>query len=112
MKMRPMAALPWLLLVPIDTLLAIGNVKATDDVQPVAAGLLVAAFGYGFFKPGLAWLFALMLFAAIPISSAWSGNDGHPLYETLIALIPAGLGAAAGYGVRTILVASRASNMR
>ncbi|TMF86837.1 MAG: hypothetical protein E6I08_11420 [Chloroflexi bacterium] len=103
---------PWALLVPIDIVLGIGNVKATDDVQPVAAGLLVAAFGYGFWRPRQAWLFALLLFAAIPISSAWSGNAGHPLYETLIALIPAGLGAAAGYGVRTILVASRASNMR
>jgi len=103
---------PWLLLVPIDILLGIGNVKATDDVQPVVGGLLLAAFGYGFWRPLQAWLFALLLFAAIPISSAWFGNYGHPLYETLIALIPAGLGAAAGYGVRTILVASRESNIR
>ena len=39
---------PWALLVPIDIVLGIGNVKATYDVQPVAAGLLVAAFCYCF----------------------------------------------------------------
>ena len=103
---------PWLLLIPIDVLLGVGNVKATDDVQPVAAGLLIAAFGYAFYRPRWSWLFALLLFASIPVSSALADGGHHPLYETLVALIPAGVGAAAGYGVKTILVASRESNSR
>jgi hypothetical protein len=94
--------------------IAIGwlNFHATDDVQPVAAALLVFGFGFGAHRPGAAWLAALLLFAAVPVSQAWANAAGYhpgvaaapPLYETAIALIPALLGAytgaAVGWGVR------------
>src|SRR5439155_1577584 len=52
------------------------NFHASDDVQPVAAALLVFGFGFGFGfglrRPGRAWLYALLLFAAVPVSGAWA----------------------------------------
>jgi hypothetical protein len=80
------------------------NFHATDDVQPVAAALLVFGFGFGASRPGRAWLYAIVLFAAVPLSGAWADAVSYhpglvkpaPLYETVIALIPALLGAYAG----------------
>ena len=88
------------------------NLHTTDDVQPVAAALLVFGFGFGAHRPGRAWLFALALFAAVPLSGLWAQAVsyrpdvlGHaPLYESVVALIPALLGAytgaAVGWGLR------------
>jgi len=88
------------------------NLHTTDDVQPVAAALLVFGFGFGAHRPSRAWLFALALFAAVPLSGLWAQTVsyrqevlGHaPLYESIVALIPALLGAytgaAVGWGLR------------
>ena len=92
--------------------IAIGwlNYHATDDVQPVAAALILAGFGFTFWRQRLAWLFIPALWLAVPVSSilgnAASYHPGHatpaPLYETLVALIPTALGAALGAGARWI----------
>jgi hypothetical protein len=83
------------------------NFHATDDVQPVAAALLIIGFGFGAHRPGRAWLAALLLFAAVPVSGAWANGVGYhpgvrspaPLYESVVALIPALLGAYAGAAI-------------
>jgi hypothetical protein len=100
-------AVPWAALVAAAVVIGWLNFHATDDVQPVAGALIVAAFGFAVYRPRLAWLFALLLWLAIPASGAYADavnyHPGlvkpHPLYETLVALVPAGLGAAAGAGV-------------
>jgi hypothetical protein len=115
-KMRRLV--PWVLLVLVDVALGWLNYHATDDVQPVAAGLLVAGFGFAFWRPRQAWLFVPLLWLAIPLSSvvADAGNyhpgllKPHPLYETLVALIPTALGAAVGAGARWVVGQSRAQN--
>ena len=112
--------LPGAALLACDVLLGWMNDHATDDVQAVALGLIIAGFGFGYWRPRLAWLTVPLLWLAIPISSvvgyATSYHPGRvkpaPLYQTLIALVFPALGAGIGYGVRTILVASRASNSR
>jgi hypothetical protein len=88
------------------------NFHATDDVQPVAAALLVFGFAFGARRPGRAWLYAIVLFLAVPVSGAWADAVSYhpglvkpaPLYESVIALIPALLGACTGavvgWGVR------------
>jgi hypothetical protein len=84
------------------------NFHATDDVQAVAAALLLFAFGFGLHRPGRAWLYAVLLFAAVPLSGAWADAVSHhpgaakpaPLYESIVALVPALLGAYAGAGLR------------
>ena len=98
----------------VDAALAWGNLHATDDVQPVVGLLLVASFGFGFYRPRWSWLFALLLFAAIPASTVWAYATNypvygghHPLYEELIALIPVALGAGAGAVARFALSSSR-----
>jgi hypothetical protein len=83
------------------------NLHTTDDVQPVAAALLVFGFGFGLHRPGRAWLYALVLFAAVPLSAVWAHVVSYhpgvvrpaPLYETAVALVPALLGAYAGAAV-------------
>lgn len=83
------------------------NFHASDDVQPVAAALLVFGFGFGLHRPGRAWLYALVLFAAVPLSGVWADAVSYhpgvgkpaPLYESAVALIPALLGAYAGAAV-------------
>jgi hypothetical protein len=83
------------------------NFHASDDVQPVAAALLLFGFGFGAHRPRMAWLFALVLFAAVPISGAWADAVSYhpgqvkpaPLYESIVALIPALLGAYGGAAV-------------
>ena len=100
--------LPWALLVVVAAVLGWLNYHAADDVQPVAGGLIVAGFGYALWRPRLAWLFVIVLWLSIPISGvvADAGNyhpglvKPHPLYESLVALVPAGLGALAGMAVR------------
>jgi hypothetical protein len=79
------------------------NVHTTDDVQPVAAALLVFGFGLGAHRPSRAWAYALLLAAAVPLSGAWDvlarhqGTSGAvQVLESVIALVPALLGAYAG----------------
>jgi len=101
------AAAAGVALLLVDAALAWGNLHATDDVQPVVGLLLIASFAFGFYRPRWSWLFALVLFAAIPASTIWAYATSypvfgghHPLYEELIAIIPVAIGAAAGAGTR------------
>jgi hypothetical protein len=105
---------PWVVLAAVDLALGWGNLHARDDVQPVVALLLLAAFGFGIYSPRWSWLYALLLFAAIPASTTWAYATNypvygghHPLYEELIALIPVALGAGAGAGARLVWRSSR-----
>lgn len=101
-------SLPWVLLVVVAAILGWLNYHAADDVQPVAGGLIVAGFGFALWRPRLAWLFVIVLWLSIPISGLVADANNyhpglvkpHPLYESLVALIPAGLGALAGMAVR------------
>lgn len=103
-------ALPWLVLLLIDGALGWMNFHATDDVQAVAAGLMVAGFGFALWRPRLVWLTVPLLWLSIPISGAVADAYNYhpglvkpaPLYETLVALIPAVLGAGLGAGARWI----------
>lgn len=106
---------PWVVLLAVDLALGWGNLRAGDDVQPVAALLLVAGFGFAFHSPRWSWLYALLLFAAIPASTTWAYATNypvygghHPLYEELIALIPVAVGAGAGVAARLAWQTSRA----
>ena len=107
--------LPWALLAASEVVIGWLNFHASDDVQPVAAALLLAGLGFGYYKPRLAWLFAGLLWLAIPISGIYAGAVNYhpgqvkpaPIYTTLIALIPALLGAYTGAGVRWLLPLGR-----
>jgi hypothetical protein len=100
-------ALRWALLAACAAAVGWLNFHASDDVQPVAAALLVFGFGFGAHRPGRAWLAAVALFAAVPLSGVWADAASYhpglvkpaPLYESVIALIPALLGAYAGAAV-------------
>jgi len=106
---------PWTILVACDLLIGWMNFHATDDVQAVAAALLGAGFGFGLYRPRRAWLFAVLLFLAIPLSGAYAEALGYhpgvtkpePLYQTVIALLPSLAGAYAGVAVRSMLRRSR-----
>lgn len=97
-------AIPTLLVLILD--LAIGwlNFHATDDVQPVAAVLILGGFGFALWRPRRSWLGVLLLWLAVPLSSlltdAYNYHPGvvkpAPLYETLVALIPTAIGAVPG----------------
>jgi len=108
---------PVALLLAVDVVIGWLNYHASDDVQPVAAALIVAGFGFTFWRPRLAWLFVPALWLAIPVSSIVGyANNYHPglvkaapLYETLVALIPTALGAAMGAGARWIFRQSGAA---
>jgi hypothetical protein len=103
--------LPWALLAASEVVIGWMNFHASDDVQPVAAALLLAGFGFGYYKPRQAWLFAGLVWLAIPISGicadAVNYHPGQlkpaPIYTSLIALIPALLGAYIGAGARWVL---------
>ena len=106
--------LPGVVLVLVDAALAWGNLHATDDVQPVVALLLLAGCGFAFYSPRWSWLYALLLFAAIPASTTWAYavnypvyGGHHPIYEELIALIPVAVGAGAGAVARLVWRASK-----
>ena len=109
MEMRRL--LPWGVLAVCDVAIGWMNFHATDDVQAVAAALLLAGFGFGISRPGRAWLFAIALFLAVPLSGVYADTVSyhpglarpHPIYESVIALIPAVVGAYAGAGVRWAL---------
>ena len=106
---------PVVLLLLVDAAIGWLNYHATDDVQPVAASLIAAGFGFTFWRPRLAWLFIPALWLAVPVSSIVAYTNNYhpglvkpaPLYETAVALIPTALGAAAGAGARWIFRLSR-----
>jgi hypothetical protein len=82
----------------------------TVEVQPAAGSLLVLAMLFGAITPKASWAWALFFAAAIPLSIAWAGAVHYPmaypaprLYETAIALVPAGIGAAVGAGLGLVL---------
>ena len=107
---------PWAVLVACDAAIGWMNFHATDDVQAVAAALVVAGFGYGLYRPGRAWLFAALLFLVIPLSAAYADAVGYhpgvskpePLYQSVIALVPSLAGAYGGVAVRWMVRGSRA----
>ncbi|MEP7105733.1 MAG: hypothetical protein ABI838_07795 [Chloroflexota bacterium] len=105
---------PWVVLAVVDAALAWGNLHATDDVQAVAGLLLLASFGFAFYSPRWSWLYALLLFAAIPASTTWAYATNypvygghHPIYQELIALIPVVVGAGAGVATRLVWRSSK-----
>jgi hypothetical protein len=102
---------PWVVLAASATLVGWMNFHAGDDVQPVAAALLVAGFAFGAYRPRRAWLYVLLLFAAVPLSGAYADAVNYhlgqvkpaPLYESIIALAFPVVGAALGAGLRLVL---------
>jgi len=114
-EMRPGPLVRWALLALCAAVVGWLNLHTTDDVQPVAAALLVFGFGFGVHRPARAWRYALALFAAVPVSGVWADVVANraslagalPVFESVIALIPALLaayaGAAVGWGVRRAL---------
>jgi len=102
----------WALLALCAVVVGWLNLHTTDDVQPVAAALLVFGFAFGVHRPARAWCSGAALFAAVPVSGAWADlaanhlslGGAAPVLESVIALIPALLGAytgaAVGWGVR------------
>ena len=101
---RPGPLLRWALLATCALVVGWLDVHATDDVQPVAAALLVAGFGFGLHRPARAGGYALALFAAVPLAEAFrqhvAGAQPAPPYGAVIALVPALVGAYAGAAVR------------
>ena len=95
---------PAIIIVLGDVAIGWMNYHATDDVQPVAGALIIGAFAFAFWRPRLAWLSVLLLWVAVPLSSiAGYATNYHPglvkpapLYETLVALVPAIIGAVGG----------------
>jgi hypothetical protein len=71
----------------------------------------LAGFGFGYYRPRRAWLFAGLLWLAIPLSGIYADALNYhpgqvkpaPIYTTLIALIPVLLGAYVGAGARWLL---------
>lgn len=115
-SIRPETVLRLALLAAGGALIGWLNYQATDNVQPVAAALLLFGFPFGLHRPTHAWLYALLLFAAVPLSGAWADVVSYhpgvpkpaPFYESIVALIPALLGAYTGVAIRWIASASRA----
>jgi hypothetical protein len=110
----------WVALFAADALLGWMNYHATDDVQPVAAGLIAAGFAFTFARPRLTWAIVSLLWLAIPVSSVAGFITNYhpgpvkpaPLYETLIAVIFPAVGAAIGLGARRIFRSSGAAAPR
>src|ERR1700694_1194410 len=65
-RMRRLA--PLARLVVVAAVVGWLNYHATDDVQAVAAALLIAGFGFSFWRPRLVWIFVLVLWLSRPIS--------------------------------------------
>lgn len=103
--------LPWALFAVSEVVIGWLNFHASDDVQPVAAALILAGFGFGYYRPRRAWLFAGLLWLAIPLSGIYADALNYhpgqvkpaPIYTTLIALVPVLLGAYVGAGARRLL---------
>lgn len=102
---------PWVVLASCDVLIGWMNFHAGADVQAVAAALLLAGFAFGAHGPRRAWLYVLLLFAAVPLSGAYVGAVNYhpgtvkpaPLYESIVALTFPMVGAALGAGMRLLI---------
>lgn len=109
-----LAILPWVVLGGCDLLVGWMNFRAADDVQAVAVALLIGGFAFGAYRPQRWWLFAVLLFLAVPLSGAYADVvNNHPgllkpapLYESIIALVFPVVGALLGAGVRTLVGSS------
>jgi hypothetical protein len=107
--------LPWLALLAAAALVGWLDFHAGDGVQPVAGALLVLGFGFGWHRPRRAWLLAAVLFLAVPAAEtardALAYHPGAvkpaPLYESVLALVPALVGAYAGAGLRRLARTAR-----
>ena len=81
--------------------------RGQDEVQPAVLLLLVAAFGLSCARPRDAWAFALLLGAGVPGLELWTRLSGIPPVSdsvpgsTVLAFLPAALGALLGAVVRT-----------
>lgn len=101
---------PWVVLAACAAVVGWMNFHAGDDVQLVAAALLVAGFAFGAYRPRRAWVYVLLLFAAVPLSGAYADAVNYhpgqvkpaPLYESIIALVFPVVGAAFGVGLRLL----------
>jgi hypothetical protein len=91
-------------LVALAAVLLIGYVNLNNN-EVQAPAFLIVGFGavLGFAHPRRAWAWALMLGLAIPVSYILGFMVNYPivdrphdLYPTLIALVPAFIGAYAG----------------
>ena len=88
------------------------NYHAAEDVQVVAAALFVFAFGFATWRPRSAWYVVPLLWASIPVSALFADANNyhpglfkpHPVYETLVALVPTVAGAVFGLGARWFAV--------
>jgi hypothetical protein len=85
--------------------------RGQDEVQPAVFLLLVAAFAFSCARPRDAWVYALLLGAGVPGLDLWTRVQGiAPAADsvpgsTVLAFLPAALGALLGAGARA---ASRA----
>lgn len=77
-----------------------------SEVQSTVLVILVFTFVMGAASPRFAWLWALVIGGGVFAASAITqqGPSNH-LYETLLALLPAFLGAYLGVGARALLSA-------
>lgn len=70
---------------------------AASEVQWCAGWLLASGAVLGWLGPRQAAGRALIVFSAVPLSSLVAGvSPGHPVYETLVALVPLGVGVVVG----------------
>jgi hypothetical protein len=107
--------LPWVLLAGSEIVIGWMNFHASEDVQPVAAALILAGFGFGFYRPRQAWLFAALLWLVIPVSGIYADAMNYhpgqvkpePIFTTVIALIPTLIGAYVGAGASWLLPSLR-----
>lgn len=77
-----------------------------SEVQSSVLVILVFTFVMGAISPRFAWLWALLIGGGVFGASALTGRGpSHHLYETLLALVPAFLGAYLGVGARALLTA-------
>ena len=76
--------------------------RAQDEIQPAVLMLFVAAFAFACWRPRDAWAYALLLGAGVPGLDLVSRLQGAPQIpnsapgSTMLAFLPAALGAASG----------------
>jgi hypothetical protein len=92
--------------------LAVGYVNIhSAEVQPPVLTILVFTFLLGCLDPRRAWLWALILGGAVPLSYALSPVLGYPvpyppdpnIFAAFLAFIPAFIGAYAGVLARWLI---------
>lgn len=119
MRPSPTAAIPLWLLIPIAVLLS-GLIGWADyhasEVQGTVLLLIVITGALAFASPSYAWVVAAIMGLSIAGAYVIGKSMGlapvypipHPV-STLIALIPAAIGAACGAGARLMLFRGAAS---